>query len=215
MKKRYNWLNHLFNFLAVILGVYLAFYVNERAKQAASKKELSLLVNAMVNDLSADIKAYEDYHVPVNQNHYQLIDSLIGLLTLGDIAGSEGLLAGTIQLENYIPNNTIYNSIKSSGKLQLIEDINIQEALSDFYDGTVMECTAKNEIQAEYLFDNVLPWLVSNTDLAVMELVHKEDLLVFKNTLIIYQTIIEQKTAHYEYIVDKAGALKEKLKLLE
>ncbi|MEO0339821.1 MAG: hypothetical protein AAF242_11455 [Bacteroidota bacterium] len=112
MKKRYNWINHLLNFLAVILGVYLAFYVNERAKRSEAKKELSLLVSAMVNDLEADIRAYEGYHIPINQDSKALIDTLILLMAQKDISAIEIRLAGAIQLENYVPNNTVLLRVK-------------------------------------------------------------------------------------------------------
>ncbi|MCO6477573.1 MAG: hypothetical protein J5I94_13160 [Phaeodactylibacter sp.] len=44
MKGKYNWLNHLLNFVAVILGVYLAFYINEKAKANQDKNESLLLM---------------------------------------------------------------------------------------------------------------------------------------------------------------------------
>ena len=32
------WINHLINFVAVILGVYIAFYISERVKESGEKK---------------------------------------------------------------------------------------------------------------------------------------------------------------------------------
>ena len=64
MKRKYNWMNHFFNFLAVILGVYLAFYLSERSKINQERKESMILMNSLVNDLSDDIKTYESYQIP-------------------------------------------------------------------------------------------------------------------------------------------------------
>ena len=70
MKRTYHWLNHVLNFLAVILGVYLAFYINERAKVNQDRKESRLLMNSLMEDLSEDIRVYEEYQIPANIQHH-------------------------------------------------------------------------------------------------------------------------------------------------
>jgi hypothetical protein len=76
MKRKINWLNHFFNFLAVILGVYLAFYINERAKMNEDKKEAILLMTSLVDDLEQDIKIYQEYQIPVNTQIQQNVENV-------------------------------------------------------------------------------------------------------------------------------------------
>ena len=40
MMKSVNWFDHLLNFVAVILGVSLAFYISTRAEKSREKEEL-------------------------------------------------------------------------------------------------------------------------------------------------------------------------------
>lgn len=75
--KRIKWLSHVINFVAVILGVLLGFYINEQARSSDEEKERILLINSMINDLTADIKTYQDYQIPVNEKYKEGIDSLL------------------------------------------------------------------------------------------------------------------------------------------
>ena len=136
MKKKYNWSSHLLNFISVILGVYLAFYVDARGKAREDRREAKLLMQSMVNDLKADIKSYETYQIPFNTNYQEGVDSILTFLVSKNVEGIENKLPTILQVENYAPNISIYNSMKTSGKLRLIEDVQLQKSLSDFYDGT-------------------------------------------------------------------------------
>ncbi|NRB47797.1 MAG: hypothetical protein HRU41_08980 [Saprospiraceae bacterium] len=213
MKKRYNWLNHLLNFIAVILGVYLAFYVDARGKTNEERKEARLLMRSMVNDLEADIKSFEDYQIPFNRNYQEDVDSLLLFLSTNNVGAAEGKLPSILQVENYAPNNSIYNSMKSSGKLKLIDDPQLQKTLSDFYDGRVQETISKNEIQADYFLDELVTWLRFNTDLLNMRLLPDGELLVLQNTLIIYQSLVGQKLRDYQLVIEESEALKAQIEV--
>ncbi len=214
MKKKYNWVNHLLNFIAVILGVYLAFYVDARGKAREDRKEGQLLMQSMLNDLEADIKSYENYQIPFNISYQENLDSLLSFLSTDDVEAIEHQLPSILQVENFAPNSSIYHSIKSSGKIKLIDDIQLQKSLSDFYDGTVQECVSKNEIQAEFFMEEVMHWLQLNSDLMNMKLLKDRELLVLRNTLMIYQSLVDQKVRNYQLVVEESKALKEQIALL-
>lgn len=211
MKKSYNWLNHLLNFIAVILGVYLAFYVDARGKAREDRKEGRLLMQSMVNDLEADIKAYEDYHIPFNKSYQEDLDSVLAFLSTDNVGAAENKLPAILQVENYASNSSIYNSMKSSGKLKLIEDAQLQKSMSDFYDGRIKETISKNEIQADYFMDEVVNWLRFNADLMNMKLLLDRELIVLQNTLIVYQSLVGQKVRDYQLTVEESKALKEQI----
>lgn len=211
MKKKYNWWNHVLNFIAVILGVYLAFYVNERAKLSEDREERTLLLKAMINDLAADIKTYQNYQIPVNEQYAAQIDSLLLALSATMPSVNSHALAAIFQVENYVPNTSTYNSIKSSGKIRLIEDLQLQKQLSDYYDGLVLECVSKNEIQVDYFMGEVVKWLTQNADLMDMQVSTESDWVVLRNTLLIYQSLVAQKVKNYAEIVEESRQLQNKL----
>jgi C4-dicarboxylate-specific signal transduction histidine kinase len=148
-KRKYNWSNHIFNFIAVILGVYLAFYINERAKINQDRNESLTLMNSLVGDLSEDIRRYEEYQIPVNIQHQQNVESLLESLLTDSLDHIGNQLSAILGVENYAPTSSTYNSMKSSGKLRLIEDLALQKMLTDYYDGLVIE-SDRSDRKGEY-----------------------------------------------------------------
>lgn len=208
MKRKYNWLNHLFNFLAVILGVYLAFYINEKAKTNQDRNESFELMNSLVNDLSEDIRRYEEYQIPVNIQHQEKVGNLLNLLLTDslDVIGDQ--LLTIFQVENFAPTTSTYSSMKSSGKLRLIEDLALQKNLTDYYDGLAIESERKGEYQVEFFTNELVSWLTNNVDLIEMEILNTDELVVLRNKLIIYESLIDQKVKTYEMIVEDSKKLK-------
>lgn len=211
MKKQYSWLNHVFNFLAVILGVYLAFYINESAKINQDRNESVILMNSLVNDLSEDIEAYEKYQIPLNIQHLQHVEKMLELMLMESLEGVEKQLSSILQLENFAPTTSTYTSMKSSGKIRLIEDLTLQKKLSDFYDGLVLESLEKGEFQVDFFTNEILTWLTYNADLLEMKILNPGELFVLRNKLIIYGSSIEQKVSSYEMIVEDSKALKKSI----
>lgn len=208
MKRKYNWFNHVFNFFAVILGVYLAFYISERAKINQDRNESLVLMNSLVADLSGDINTYTEYHIPVNKQHLQNVESLLNLLATDDWEGIELQLPNILNVENFSPTTSTYSSMKSAGKLGLIDDLALQKKLTGFYEGLVPESLRKAELQTEYFTNELLSWLTVNVNLSEMKLLNKNDLVVLSNKLFIYGAFIDQKTQSYEMIVEDSNKLK-------
>lgn len=211
MKIKHTWLNHLFNFLAVILGVYLAFYINERALLNREIKESHVLMNSLVSDLSEDIKAYEEYQIPENIRLQEDLNKLLELLLKNNLEGIGDELSAVFQVENFNPTTSTYSSMKSSGKLKLIDDLALQKELSDYYEGVVPESINKGEFQVDYFTEELLTWLTSNVDLAEMKLLKEDELVELRNKLIIYESLIDQKVNSYKLLVEDSKKLKKSI----
>lgn len=211
MNRKYNLLNHLLNFIAVILGVYLAFYISERAKINQDKKESILLMNSLVDDLSADIVSYETYEIPENIKHQQNVTNLLNVISSDNIDQLGAQLTSIFQLENFTPTTSTYSSMKSSGKIGLIDDLALRKSLNDYYDGLVIESEKKGEYQVEFFTNELLTWLTKNIDLTVMEVLNKTELIVLRNKLIIYESLLDQKVKTYEMIVNDSKELKSRI----
>ena len=211
MRRKYHWLNHVLNFLAVILGVYLAFYINEKAKANQDRKESRLLMNSLLEDLSEDIRVYEEYQIPVNTQHRQNVESLLSLLSTDEPEGLDSQLPTIFQVENYAPATSTYSSMKAAGKLGLMDDLALQKALVDYYEGLVPESEKKGEYQVDFFTNELLTWLTNNVDMLNMEVLNKGELTVLRNKLIIYESLIDQKVKTYEMIVEDSRELKQRI----
>jgi hypothetical protein len=211
MMGKINWTNHALNFIAVILGVLLAFYINENALQQKNRKELSRIKESLVRDLKEDINTYENYQIPVNNQQAAQIDTLIQFVLEKSSSRIDNYLYAILQVENYTPNSSTYNSLKSSGQISLFDDLETTKTLDYYYDGLALECQEKNKAQVNYFMDEVIPWMTRHSDLAQMKLRGKPELTTLQNILIMYQLLIQQKADHYGMIVDEAKALTAKL----
>jgi hypothetical protein len=211
IKKSIDWQNHFFNFLAVILGVYLAFYLNEKAIAHLEKKEAQQYANLLISDLESDLDTYITYQIPVNQAILKQLDTVISALYNNDIETFESHLGNILEVENYAPTDLTYSIMKTTGKLTLLNDMELQKNISDFYEVFVKECEAKNELQASYFTDTILKWLTQNTQFQTMTLTNTDTLNTFVNQLLIYHSFISQKTKQYQLVVEGGTSLKAKL----
>ena len=209
--KKFHWFNHLFNFIGVILGVYLAFYVDEKAQENRERKESMVLMRSLVNDLSTDIKTYEDYQIPVNIQHQENLDSLLELFMKNDIERANASLPSILNVESYTPTTSTFNSMKASGKISLIDDLTLQKMLSDYYDGLAIESGKKGELQADFFTDELLVWLSDHADLVNMKIVDEEDIPILINKLIIYGSLVNQKVENYKMVLEDSKQLKHHL----
>lgn len=211
MKKRKDWVNHVLNFIVVILGVYLAFYLSEKSAINKEIKESQLLMTSLITDLSEDIKTYETYQIPVNIQQQESLGKLLELLAKENDLNIENELMAVFQVENYTPTMSTYSSMKSSGKLKLIDDLDLRKDLNEYYEGVVIESVNKGEWQVEYFQNELLKWLTQNVDLMEMKLLKEDDLIGLRNKLIVYESLIEQKINSYDSVVKESKALRLKI----
>lgn len=208
MKNRKNWVNHSINFIVVILGVYLAFYLNEKSEINKEIKESKVLMNSLVTDISEDIKTYVQYQIPKNIQQKQSLDKLLNLLAKNNVVNIEKELLVVFQVENYTPTMSTYSSMKSSGKLKLINDLNLRKELNDYYEGFVVESIKKGEFQVEYFKNELLKWLTNNVDLMKMKFLKNHKLIELRNKIIVYESLIEQKINSYKLVLENSKQLK-------
>ncbi len=211
MKIKQSWYNHILNFLAVIIGVYLGFYINQKAIENQERKESIALMKSMLTDLSEDIEVYEEYQIPENRKQQENIGKLVEMLVKDSLEGFGVQLSLVFQVENFKPTTSTYSSMKSSDKLRLINNLDLQKNISDYYEGTAEESLRKGEFQVDYFTNELLTWLTRNVDLTTMELLTKNELIQLRNKLIIYESLVEQKVGAYEMNVESSKELKNRI----
>ena len=211
MKRKINFINHLLNFSAVVIGVYLAFYINDKAKLNQDKKESFLLMESLASELSEDLDIYTNYQISENINHQEDLKRLLEALTNNNTDSINEYISAILRVENYVPTTSTYNSIKSSGKFSLIENFEIRRDMSDFYEGLAIESEKKSEFQTDFFKAQLLPWVVRNIDLQEMKFLNDNEKIVLKNKIIIYESLISQKIDAYKTVIKESKMLKEKI----
>ncbi|MEM6805558.1 MAG: hypothetical protein AAF696_29445, partial [Bacteroidota bacterium] len=75
--KRINWPDQILNFIGVILGVLLAFYITEIAENSKEKKEIKEFLTSFIGELDADIEAYDGRGISLNEEQSKVINQVI------------------------------------------------------------------------------------------------------------------------------------------
>ena len=212
--KKIDWLNHFFNFIAVILGVFLAFWVSTRAEKIKDKRELQEIVVSLIDDLKSDQNTYQNYQIPLNEMQSDNIARLIIGIKTSNTDTITDYLSAALGIENFSPTSSTYLSISTSGKINLIDDLAIRYGLSDYYDVLSVESQEKGKVQVDFFLNQITPWLMDHIDLTDPDPEQLANSTEFANRLILFQTFIDNKTEGYHRLYEAAGVLEEKLKKL-
>lgn len=198
--KKIDWLNHLFNFVAVIAGVFIAFYVDDAAQHTKEQKELRHIVNAIVEDIENDQSTFLEYQIPTNKAQAQGIERLITAIMEENEDSIAVYFETGISIDNFHPTSATYNSAKTTGKIDLINNLEVKAALSDYYDVLSEEAKAKGQVQADFLLDLIIPWVSQNTNLINGDFSRMKGNAEIANLLGLYRSFIASKTENYKDI---------------
>ncbi|MEL7147327.1 MAG: hypothetical protein AAFO69_13220 [Bacteroidota bacterium] len=201
--KNINLLNHGLNFVAVILGVFLAFYVDACSERQKDKIELRETVLSLVNDLDNDHEIYSESQIPKNEEQLADLEEFIGEI-LEQNESDSNQSSVDFNIDSYSPTSSTYLSLTSSGRINLIDDLAVRKELSNYYDILSSESVRRGELQVEFLLNQILPWMIENTNLldVTSEQLRGENTLA--NQLVLYSALINNKLEHYR-VVDEAS----------
>jgi len=206
--KKINWPDHLLNFVAVILGVLLAFQIESIAENNKEKRELNEILQSFIEDIDMDRETYDDFQIPTNEQQSEMIGKLLTSILSNQVDSIEEQISVTFDVQNYSPISSTYLSVISSGKFGLIRDFEIKKAISDYYDVLAGESLKQGEVQMEFFLKEIIPWMVENTNILDIESEDVDGNIEFANRLVIYQTLINNKARQYKKLSKAAEELK-------
>lgn len=209
--KSINWVDQILNFVGVIFGVLLAFYVAELGESRHERKELRIIVESFMQDLKDDQNTYA-YQIPGNEEHATNIGRLMTGIQQELPDSIAKYLDYLYNADNYSPTSTTYMSVVSSGKFDLIEDLSLKKKLSNYYDNMAVEAEFRGKFQVDYLFEHIIPWVVANIDTAGDPIGQVMGEFQLANHLQWYQGLILNKVDMYKDIDVSAKALTADLK---
>ncbi len=209
MMKNINWADHLFNFLAVILGVSLAFFVNDNAETKKRQEEYNQVIDSFLEEFRSDLDTYEEYQIPDNKNQLRVISDVLKLINTGQSDSLVEKFSKAISINNYFPSSVTFSSLQSTGKLDLIEDFELRKELSNYHTVLAEEARIRGQIQVDFYMNQLMPWIIKNTDFSNPSVEPLQD-PELKNLLIIYQSFILNKVTHYQFMTKRIGWLENK-----
>ena len=125
-------MDHLVNLMVVILGITIAFGLNQCSESLESKEDRQALINSFKQDLKEDVMAYQGL-LRSDSISLVAIKSLMqankAQLPIEQIMLS---LQKFSELTNFTGNNVTYEGVKNSDRLNLF-DLEMRNALVQYY----------------------------------------------------------------------------------
>ena len=144
-KQRIHWKTHLVELIVVILGITIAFAIDEYAANRKEAAEIEVALRSIMDDLQSDVTNFERYQVPYNEEKLTQMEYILKQLAeenLGDdslhnyIRSMFGSFNGIVTIASY-------ESLKSSGKLEDIPNVEMRRRIINHYEN--------NHAQSRYL----------------------------------------------------------------
>ncbi|MCB0488842.1 MAG: DUF6090 family protein [Cyclobacteriaceae bacterium] len=207
--KSIQWKDHLINFIVVVVGVTLAFYLSNR-KASSDQRALELSsLRSIVSDLASDIailtESTDTLQVMKDQLQ-QTVNTIMSGKTLENPSQSIGVLY--VQLP-FIPNDNTYQSLVTSGKLDVIENFEMRKQITDLYHNHYQTIKIIDELSSAQKNTLVFPYLMNLNPLDMKSVDVKEPAFINANLFSLYY--LTQKLEYDKQALEKAIKLKESI----
>ncbi len=213
--KNINWLDHIANLLVVILGISIAFYLESYKSDTDNSRQEKNYLESLVDDLHTDIQSIEAL---LNANE-RIMNSLISLsnASVGIEKLSDSSLVNcmfTIQYNPpFSPQRTTYESLKSSGKMDLINDFELRSQTVGVYEQHYRSMGEYDHSLSEHVRDFIKPFYMKNVHFKGRYAMN-DDFLTnneFRNMIFAYRYLFVAKNEYYKKVRDQVIEVKSNL----
>lgn len=210
-----NWLDHIANLLVVILGISIAFYLESYKEEKASEKQEAQYVESLIKDLETDLDALDTLK-SLNKMMSKALIRLSNAATGGSY--DQDSLGGYMLILQYnpplSPQTTTYESLKSSGKMDLISDFDLRNSVIELYEQYYRGTRQYDEAIDLNLRDFFKPFFFKNVVFENRFRVDDKFLseTEFRNIIFAYRFLFLSKTEFYNTVSEKLEEILGELK---
>ena len=213
--KNIHWLNHLIELFVVIVGVTIAFSLNNWNDERKARKLEQQYIQSLVHDLETDIEGLTTDIDAIN--HYLHLQTRLTQTVLANDLKHDSLFQFVISLLIFLeftPQDNTYESMKASGNLEIIADFELKKQITTLYHQHYRAMSLIDELQKDLTFQKLAPYI--NQNLSLTDFTSMENLDFVKDKLFInlcnnslYH--LQQKLKFYNQALNAAIKLREKL----
>ena len=214
--KKINWLDHIANLLVVILGISIAFYLESYKERKNSRFYERQYIEGLVEDLDSDIEQL-DTLMSINERR---IEALVGLsnASIGrQIIGDTVLMNYMLSIQYnppFSPQPTTYESLKSSGKMDLISSFEQRSAIIELYEKYYLGTVQYDDAVNEHIRDFIKPFYMNHVRFNSGQSINPDFLPKnnFRNMIFAYRYLFVAKDGFYKRVKDRAEEVRDGLK---
>ncbi|MBK6264148.1 hypothetical protein JKA74_03790 [Marivirga sp. S37H4] len=208
-KDNLNWISKLIDLLIVIIGITIAFQLNnlrESNKSVAKEKEYI----KSFYDESKDNESYLSSALNFSISNKNDIDTLKQILLSGRYYDKriKVLTASMLGMENFNPSITTMENITASGEFELLKDIELRKRIINTYDfyNTTLEL---ENLLTDYVNKYVTPVWFNHIRLSNMSYIDSTFIQgpLFENVVFGYEVLLNQQIKGYQENLERVKHL--------
>jgi len=207
----FNWKDHLINFIVVIVGVTIAFQLSNRKEKSDQRQLERNSLESIVLDLDDDI-----YHLEQSTDTIKILKSRLEyfVANLYQKKVNRDSLIDLISIQYvqspFIPRDNTYQSLLTSGKLDVIDDFELRKQLTQLYHGYYQSIKLIDQLSAQQKNELILPYLMTLDHGNPGSINVYEPSFVNSNSYSLYY--LTQKLAQDQIALNSAVQLREDIK---
>jgi hypothetical protein len=213
LNSKIDWSSKIIDFLIVIVGITIAFQLNNWNESRKSDLKEKNYIESFHNENTAN-EASLIHALNFSVTNKNNIDTLIQIIQTKNYTDERinTLLPSMLQISNYSLSTTTMENITASGEFELINDINLRKEIIDIY--KTHNTTLKFEgLLLDHINNYVIPFYFENIRFADSGPLD-ENLIntpLFENIVFGYNVLLNQQIEGYRDNLDKIKSLTEKL----
>ena len=209
--KNINWADHLANLIVVILGISIAFYLENYREGASLKKQEQEYLHSLLQDLRTDIEAL-DTLMSIND---MMVNAAVKVsnATIGQPYGTGQELTSYVLLLQYNPpftaQRSTYESLKASGKMDLIADFSLRNSVVELYEQNYRGAIQYDNALKEHSRDFIKPYFMKKIRYNSTGTLDPQFLAdgEFKNIIFSYRFLFIAKNDFYKQVKGEVEGL--------
>ncbi len=206
-----QWKDHLINFIAVMVGVTIAFYLSNRKESSDREKLEKSSLESVIQDLDRDIAFLTqstDTLTALKGKLKIVVDKLMANVALENADESFGILF--VQLP-FIPSDNTYQSLLASGKLDVIEDFSLRKQMTDLYHQHYQVIKIIDQLSSQQKNTLIYPYLMRINPLNIAGIDTKDPAFINANLFSYYY--LTQKIQYDTLALESARRLRQSVNL--
>jgi len=168
MKKRINFKHYLLELLVVFVGISSAFMLDNWSSSRRDQKMVNEYFESLIIDINSDITALDS---SINNLEDKLISYTKMVEFLKNKSPNDSIynyLDAILGSEQFNSNKSTYESLISSGNINLISKIELKKEIFKVY-GLYDEAELSDKVGYDHLFNTIMPFLNNYTNLITFE----------------------------------------------
>jgi hypothetical protein len=218
MKKRINidWKNHFIELIVVFIGISLAFALDNWREDINNRKLEKQYIGSFYKDISDDASSLEEI-MRISKVKVDRIERYINRLKYHTTVQDSALIIiqDIMTKTPFSPKLSTYESIKSSGNLNILSDYKLKHDIIGYYQ-SLIDMKMKEDVYNNYIDQFAIPFVYENLDFLNQKLIKKNVLTSkrFNNLIFGYYALLTQNLKTYKNIYNKTQDLKTQISFL-